>query len=169
MMADIYKKVKLVDGESDPEFLAKVIYGGHYWAPRWKMQGVFHDHVDSPKDVTHVVNVLDMWSFLEEAYEKFSAKQREQIAEEVGPLGKSVTFYGFDGNDESSQMGIARFLIDDMERFSRFKGRELNSHLPTLARYRRMVELFEPMRANLVGNRLSVQRVVTLMKAWSST
>ena len=165
MMADLYKQLKLKDGEANPAFLAKVIYGGHYWAPKWDMQGVFHDHVDDPKDVTHVVDVLDMWSFIEEAYEKFSAKQREQIAEEVGPLGKHVAFHGFDGNNESSQMSIAGFLIDDMNRFSRFKGRDLNSHHPTFGRYHRMVELFEPMRATLIGHGLSVQQVVTLMKA----
>lgn len=164
MMADLYKQLKLKDAEVNPAFLSQVIYGGHYWAPKWDMQGVFHDHIDDPKDVSHVVDVLDMWSFIEEAYEKLSAKQKAQIAEEVGPLGTHVAFHGFDGNNESSQLSIARFLIDDMGRFARFKDRDLNSHHPTYARYRRMVELFEPMRATLIGHGLSVQQVITLLK-----
>jgi uncharacterized protein len=165
MMRDLYGHLKIKDAETDADFLAQVIYGGHYWAPKWKMQGVFHDHVDDPEDVKHVVAVLDMWSFIEEAYATFSTKEREQIAKDADPLGTHVVFTGFDGNNESSQFSIARFLVDDMERFTRFKGRDLNSHHPTLARYRRMVALFEQMRPNLVGHGLNAQQVVALLKA----
>ncbi|MDR8077782.1 YfbU family protein [Burkholderia cenocepacia] len=164
MMSDVFKALKIKEPDSDPHFLAEVIYGGHYWAPKWDMQGVFHDHVDNPRDVRHVVDVLDMWSFIEEAYEKFSAEQKAAIAEQVGPWGKHVAFTGFDGNNESSQLGIARFLVNKMDRFTRFKGRDLNSHHPTYDRYSRMVELFEPMRAALIGHGLSVQQIVTLLK-----
>lgn len=165
MMRDVFKSLKIKDPDSDPDFLAEVIYGGHYWAPKWDMQGAFHDHVDNPRDVSHVVDVLDMWSFIEEAYEKFSAEQKAAVAEQVGPLGKHVEFTGFDGNNESSQMGIARFLVNKMDRFTRFKGRDLNSHHPTFNRYSRMVALFEPMRAALIGHGLSAQQIVTLLKA----
>jgi uncharacterized protein YfbU (UPF0304 family) len=165
MMGDVYKALQIKDADTDPNFLAEVIYGGHYWAPKWDMQGVFHDHVDNPRDVSHVVDVLDMWSFIEEAYEKFSAAQKASIAEQVGPLGKHVQFTGFDGNNESSQMSIARFLVKQMGRFERFKGRDLNSHHPTYNRYRRMVELFEPMRKTLVGHGLDVPQLVALLKA----
>ncbi|MFL9867612.1 YfbU family protein [Paraburkholderia fungorum] len=165
MMRDVYKALKVKDPESDPDFLAEVIYGGHYWAPKWDMQGVFHDHVDNPRDVNHVVDVLDMWSFIEEAYEKFSSAQKTGIAEQVGPLGKHVQFSGFDGNNESSQMSIARFLVNKMDRFARFKRRDLNSHHPTYNRYRRMFELFAPMRSTLIGHGLSADQVATLLKA----
>ena len=165
MMGDLYKHLGIKDAETNPDFLAKVIYGGHYWAPKWDMQGVFHDHVDNPEDLKHVVDTLDTWSFIEEAFEKFTPPQRDQIATEVGPLGTQVAFHGFDGNNESSQLSIARFLIEDMERFSRFKGRDLNSHHPTHGRYARMNALFEPMRAGLIGHGLSAAQVITLMKA----
>jgi uncharacterized protein YfbU (UPF0304 family) len=164
MMGDVYKALKIKEPESDPGFLAEVIYGGHYWAPKWKMTGVFHDHVDSPRDLKHVVDVLDMWSFIEEAYTGFNAAQKASIAEQVGPLGKHVQFTGFDGNNESSRMGIAMFLVDNMNSFSRFKGRDLNSHYPTYDRYNSMFELFEPMRKTLIGHGLSVDQVVTLLK-----
>ena len=164
MMGDLFKALKIKDPESNPEFLAKVIYGGHYWAPKWDMQGVFHDHVDNPRDVTHVVNVLDMWSFMEEAYGRLTPAQKLTITEEVGPWATDVQFAGFDGNNESSQMSIARFLIEEMNRFSRFKGRDMNSHSPTFDRYSRMYELFKPMRASLTGGGLSLQQLVTLLK-----
>lgn len=165
MMRDLYKHVGLKDPETNPDFLAEVIYGGHYWAPKWEMQGVFHDHVDDPTDLKHVVDVLDMWSFIEEAYERFTPGERKQIAIDVGPLGEHVSFHGFDGNNESSQLSIARFLIEHMGRFERFKGRDLNSHHPTEARYRRMAELFEQIRVTLIGQGLNAQQVIQLLKA----
>lgn len=164
MMSDIFKAMKIKDPESNPEFLAEVIYGGHYWAPKWDMQGVFHDHVDNPRDVSHVVDVLDMWDFIEEAYERLKPSQKAAITEEVGAWATDVKFSGFDGNNESSQMSIARFLVDKMDRFSRFQGRDLNSHCPTYSRYCRMLESFGPMRASLVGGGLGVQQLVTLLK-----
>lgn len=164
MMGDLFKALKIKHPESNPDFLSEVIYGGHYWAPKWDMQGVFHDHVDNPRDVSHVVDVLDMWSFIEEAYERLSSTQKETIAEQVGEWARDVKFVGFDGNNESSQMSIARFLVEKMNRFSRFQGRDLNSHCPTYVRYRRMLDSFEPMRASLVGGGLSLQQLVSLLK-----
>lgn len=164
MMGDLFKALKIKNPESNPDFLAQVIYGGHYWAPKWNMQGVFHDHVDNPRDVSHVVDVLDMWSFIEEAYERLNLAQKATITKEVGAWATDVKFHGFDGNNESSQMSIAGFLVDKMDRFTRFKDRDLNSHSPTYNRYRHMLDAFEPMRASLTGGGLSVQQLVTLLK-----
>lgn len=118
------------------------------------MQGVFHDHVDSDSNLKHVADVLDMWSFMEEAYEGLTAAQRKRLVEEIGPWAKTVSLLGFDGNNESSQMSIASFLVNQMDRFTRFKGRDLNSHSPTYGRYSCMLTLFEPMRRTFVGHGL---------------
>ena len=166
MMSELFKHIGVEDHEASPHFLADVIFGGHYWAPKWDMQGLFHDHVDNPREVSHVVNVLDMWNFIESVYERLSPADKAQIERDAEPFGKHVKFDGFDGNNESSQMGIARFLIKEMKRFGRFKDRELNSHFPTYARYRHMLELFEPMRKTLgLGNDLSAEQITTLLKA----
>lgn len=164
MMRDVYKHLKL-KGEIDPDFVGEVIWGGHYWAPKWEMQGLFHDYEDDPQDVRFVVDVLDMWTFVERAYEKLSKKDRERVEKEADPFGKYVQFAGFDGNNESSYIGIARFLVDKMNRFSQFKGRELNSHAPSIATYRRMLSVFEPMRASLVGTELGANQLIRILKA----
>jgi hypothetical protein len=164
MMRDIYNHLKL-KGEIDPDFVGEVIWGGHYWAPKWEMQGLFHDYEDDPQDVRFVVDVLDMWVFIERAYEKLSKKDKERVEKEADPFGKYVQFAGFDGNNESSCLGIARFLIEKMNRFSQFKGRELNSHAPTFAVYRRMLSVFEPMRAKLVGTELGANQLIQILKA----
>ncbi|TFW17553.1 YfbU family protein [Duganella callida] len=164
MMGDVYKALKIKDGEMEPDFLAQVIYGGHYWAPKWEMNGVFHGHVDDPEEVKYVVDVLDMWTFMEVAYAKLSVEDKARITREVGSWQTDVRFSGFDGNEEGSQMGIAQFLVDKMRRFSQFKGRSLNSHCSTVGRYRRMYQLFEPMRRTLVGMDLSADQLITLLK-----
>jgi uncharacterized protein len=165
MMRDIHKHLDVKNGESDPDFMADVIYGGHYWAPKWEMQGLFNDHIDDPRELKHVVDVLDMWSFIEEAYEKLSSDQKEQIEREASPFGKHVRFAGFDGNNETSQMSIALFLVEKMGRFTRFQGREFNSHYPTYASYRRMVAVFEAIRPSLVGHGLSVNQIIEILQA----
>lgn len=164
MMADVYKYLNIKNPEVNSKFLGDAIYGGHYWAPKWEMQGAFHDHVDTPEDVRHVVDVLDLWTFVEEAYEKFSASQKQQITDEVGSWATNIVFPGFDGNNEASQLSIAQFLTNKMDRFTRFKDRGLNSHCATFERYSRMVRLFEPMRKTLIGHGLSVEQVITLLK-----
>lgn len=164
MMGDLFKALKVKNPELDPCLAAKIINGGHYWALKWDMQSVFHNHVDNPQNVSHVVDVLDMWSFIEEAYEDIDPEEKASIVAELGPWATNVRFPGFDGNHESSQISIARFLVDGMGRFSRFKGREMNSHSPTHARYCHMVAAFKPIRATLIGCRLSVQQLVTLLK-----
>jgi uncharacterized protein YfbU (UPF0304 family) len=166
MMRDVYKHLK-IRGEVDPEFVGDVMFGGHYWAPRWNMHGVFHEYEDDPRDVRFVVDVLDMWTFIEHAYGKLSAKEKRVVEKEAEPFGKNPRFIGFDGNNESAHLGISQFLIHKMNRFSKFKDRELNSHSPVIDAYRRMLNVFEPMRKRLDGIELSVDQLAAILKARS--
>lgn len=164
MMRDFYKHFK-IRGEIDPDFIGEVIWGGHYWAPRWEMQGLFHDHEDQLDHVRFVVNVLDMWTFLERGHQKLSAKEKARVEKEAEPFGKYVQFSGFDGNNESEFMSIALFFIRDMKRFSTFKDRELNSHAPMVAAYGRMYRAFEPLRKTLIGTELTADQIISILKA----
>jgi uncharacterized protein len=105
-----------------------------------------------------------MWLFIETAYEKFSAADKKRVEAEVGPLGKNPQFTGFDGNYETEYMGIAGFLVEKMDRFEHFKGRDFNSHVPVVDRSKQMIVLFGPMRSSLVGRELTADQVITLMK-----
>jgi uncharacterized protein YfbU (UPF0304 family) len=169
MMRDIYKRLKTHDddetAEIDADFLAEVIYGGHYWAPKWEMAGLFHDEEDDPIDVHFVGDVLEMWSFIENAYDRLGEKAKARIETEAEPFGKDVHFRGFDGNNESSLLGIANFLIKKMGRFEEFKGRDLNSHFPSVDMHKRMLAVFTPMEKKLVGRGLSADQIIELMQA----
>ena len=165
MLRDIGRHLKIEDGVVDPEFVSQALYGGHNWALRWQYQGLFHDHVDSDRSVSEVVDTLDMWFFIESGHAKLSKKDKERVKTEAEPFGTHVVFPGFDGNYESEHLGIARFLIEKMDRFSLFKGRELNSHVPLLDPYRRMVAVFEPMRKGLIGRELNADEITALLRA----
>jgi hypothetical protein len=163
MLRDMSKTLK-VKGAIDPDFVAEAISGGHYWGLEWQYTGLFHGREDSRANLSEVVDILDMWTFLEEAYAKLSATEKDRIQIEVGALGKNVRFCGFDGNNESEQLGIARFLIEKMERFTSFKGRDLNSHSPVTATYHRMLSIFAPIRTTLVGRTLGVGEIISILK-----
>lgn len=164
MIRDVYKHLK-INGEINPDFISEVIYGGHYWAPKWEMSGLFTDYEDDPRDVHFVVDVLDMWRFIEAAYEKLSKKDKDAVEKEAHPFGKHVRFAGFDGNNETSHMTIARFFVEKMGRWSMFKGRELNTHFPSINTYRRMLAVFELIRPSLAGAELDVSQLVRILKA----
>ena len=163
MLCDLYKHQK-VDGEFDPEFVIKAINRGYYWALDWKY-GLSEGKVDTPPVVSEVCDVLDMWSFIERGYAELSTEDKVRVESKAEPFGKNVKFGGFDGNNESEHHGVARFLINDMGRFQKFKGRELNSHYPSIDAHRRRLAVFEPMRETLEGVELSASQIIDLLKA----
>jgi uncharacterized protein len=163
MLCELFKQLKL-KSEIEPEFVEAAIHGGHYWGLDWKYPGIFHGHEDAKAVVTEVVNVLDMWSFLESGFGKLSKKDKDRVAAEAASFGKLV-FSGFDGNNESEHMGVAHFLMDELDRFSGFKGRDLNAHMPTIDTYRRMLSVFEPIRGTLTGRDLNAQEIIEILKA----
>ena len=74
-------------------------------------------------------------------------------------------FIGFDGNNEGELMGIATFTVQDMKRFSDFKGRDLNSHSPMATRYGRMAKALELMHKTLMHRSLCVKQIIELLDA----
>jgi uncharacterized protein YfbU (UPF0304 family) len=164
MLNDLFKALK-VKGEVDPEFIMSAIYGGHYWALDWQYQGLLHNERDDKADVSEVVDILDMWSFIESSYKKLGKIGQMKVKSSKHRFSQHVTFIGFDGNNETGHLRIARFLMEKMDRFTSFSGRELNSHCETLPSYRRMLQVFNPMRPTLVGKGLTSEQIVEIFKA----
>ena len=163
MLCEIYKQLQ-INGGINPEFVQAAIDGGHYWGLKLEYPGIFHNYEDKEHVVSEVVDVLEMWSFIESGFGKLSKKDRNFVAAEADPFGQTVIFTGFDGNYESEYLHVARFFVDELQRFSVFKGRDLNSHVPLLDAYRRMLGAFEPMRLKLIGRELNATEIVDLLK-----
>ncbi|MDP1654647.1 MAG: YfbU family protein [Hylemonella sp.] len=164
MLSDIYDKLGM--NEINTRLLKSAIYSENTWALDWEMQGVVgSDAEPTPPLVAEVINYLDMWSFIEDAHAGFAGPERLKVEKEAEPFGKYVRFPGFDGNNESEMLGIARILIEDMGRFGRFKGRDLNSHVPMRHHYAEMFRVFEPIRLTLTAARsLSPDQLVEILQ-----
>ena len=138
--------------------MADAIHGGHLWALEWEYP-VLTERAVNPDIVKDVGDILDMWDLIELSVEGLSPENREKVVknEEAGPFGTKFT--GFDGNNEASHMSVARFLVEKMDRWQRFKGRNFNSHMPTLDAAHRMLNVYEPIRAQT--GRLSLPRMTS--------
>ena len=92
---------------------------------------------ESPQDVRETINILDMWSALHSSYKNLKSDEKKKVKAEIS--GR-LSFPGFVANNEP-HYGIARYLIEDLEKFPSFaQVKDLNSHFPTIDRHRRMHE-----------------------------
>ena len=153
------------DGKSDTDFIAKAIYSGHHWGIKWKLPGLFPEHVDHRRVLPEVLNILEMWDFLERAYAGLPEEKKRWANVETGLEGSDVVFRGFDGNNEGEYIDIALFVVNHLDRFERFKDRDLNAHMPTIDGHRRMRAVFEPMIQTLAnGRELSAEQIIDLLE-----
>jgi len=160
MLFDLQKDPNHREIEQKP--LMEAIYGGHFWALEWEMTGLLHRHRDDKKSVRHVVDVLDMWNFIEQAWDKFSDAEKTKVREAESFGYTDPVFSGFDGNNESELMGIASHMVNVMGRFSRFADRSLNSHFPTRVKHGGMLQKFLQIRPSLTGRGLSPSEMIEI-------
>jgi len=163
MLSELYEKLQ-VGGETEPDFLRSAIFNDHLWGIRWRYSGIPFEPAEDPPVVREVVDILDMWSFIESAYSKLDEKDRQKLAQDAAPFGENPRFNGFDGNNETEHMSVAMFLVNQLERFQEFKGRNFNCHHRSLDAHRRKLEVFEPLRASLADSPLSVEQLTNILK-----
>ena len=162
MLRDIYPGRRVQNRAIDPDFVLEALARGHHWGIAWKYPGVFGSGQVNEQLVIEVSNILDMWKFLEFGYAKLSEHEKAQIVSKVGSIGKNVSFSGFDGNHETDQYGIVRFLVDEMNLHQSFKGRGLNSHSRRLDGYRRMFKVFESLSFDVT---LDVSQIISILES----
>lgn len=165
MLSEIMEHLE-IDGDIDPKFVQSAINSGNLWGLKWQYPGIFAVEATPESIVNDVGNYLDMWVCLEEGCDSLSDADREKVATEAEPFGPDVQFRGFDGNNETTHIGAARFLIHDLGRFSRFADRDLNSHAPSIDGYQRMYQVFEPIRRTLANRQLRTDEIIQILQAW---
>jgi uncharacterized protein YfbU (UPF0304 family) len=110
------------------------------------------DHLSnemSEEECREVLDILDMYRAITFGLKKLD--EGDTLQEHS--LAK---FSGFDGNNETEQMGYARYFIVDLDRYSELKQGEynyFNSHTPMLDTYRKMLEQWRR-----VDNRFDLSR-----------
>jgi len=138
------------DDEGDREHqlgLAKIIESGYV---------LDYDDVFAPiaaelpvQDARLVMDILEMFYFLEWSFNKLSQEERDDLGAEVA---FRVRFRGFDFNSrrEGRLHGFAKYLIDNgkWEDLAVYFDRAHdggNSHMPMLGTYERMLNEFNPI------------------------
>jgi uncharacterized protein YfbU (UPF0304 family) len=103
----------------------------------------------SRRDASLVMDILEMFHFLEWSYGELSDAEREELGSSVA---HTVVFRGFDFNDrrEGRLAGYAQHLINQGKWESQAKYFDSdhdrgNSHFPALAVYERMLDEFNPI------------------------
>jgi uncharacterized protein YfbU (UPF0304 family) len=143
----------------DPNFVERAISANQIWALVRRYPDKFGG-IKLPQIVLEVIDILRMWELIEITYDNLSPL--EKIALKNGGLS-AVKFSGFNAIDESPHYGIATFLINEFEDFSRLKGRIINSNRPFLNKYRDMLMVF---RVIPKGHTLNAANLREILKAW---
>jgi uncharacterized protein YfbU (UPF0304 family) len=104
-----------------------------------------------------------MWELLEYSYKQLEPADKERVKAAAKPSGYDVQFRGFDGNNETEYMATAGVLINHLDRFSIFKRRDLNSHMPSLGTYRRMFEVYSPIRHSHSLGMLNAEQIIEIL------
>ncbi|EKN5157280.1 hypothetical protein DVP88_08365 [Yersinia enterocolitica] len=161
MLSDLYEHIG-IEGEIDPNFIKNSIYENQTWAIAWKYPGISPEDTNTPPLVKEVLNILDMWRFITQSYNNLSESDQENLLILINPLRKAPIFKGFDGNNESEYLVAASFIINELDRFQEFKGLDLNSHIPSVDTYKRMLYKFEIERRNNISDFLSVEQLAKI-------
>lgn len=164
LLCDIHKKLK-IDDSYDPDFISEAVLSGNDWAIDNKYCSISDIEPVSKELRTLVCDILHMCTVIENTYNELSENDKEEVAK-LTRYDPSNAFSGFDGNNESDCMYLAKFMIERAGMFSWFDGRELNSHCPSLDAYKRMLSAFD----NLESKRsflspLSAIDIATVMNA----
>ena len=125
--------------------------------------GIPFDDSDDPSIVKEVLDILEMWDSIEWSYKRLSDGEKRKLEEAADPYGKEPIFCGFDGNNESSYMGTALFIVNDLARFVEFRGRDLNSHCPSIDAYKRMLVAYRNIRHSHGYEILSVDHLAAIL------
>lgn len=165
MLCELYEHLK-VNGQTDIKLIQQAIYSGDLWALDWEMTGVFHDYERPLPVVRETVDILLMWERLEQSFADLKPAQTEWLAKNVEPFSGKAHFPGFDGNNETDYVGAARFLVNQLGRFSYFKGRDFDAHHPTLDGHRRMWKVFDPILHQVANHNLDEKQIAEVLKVW---
>ncbi len=165
MLCDMAKPAN--ERQLDYDFIAEAVLNDDVWALAWKYTG-WDLKVPTPDDVKLVCDILEMWDRLETSFDDLIPAEKARVEEESYRMG-APRFPGFDGNRETELMHIARVLTRPLERWQKFKDRDLNSHMPTSAEiYERMLAVWRPLWDKKLhqtsGYKFTADEIISVMR-----
>lgn len=148
MMCDIYRTLN-IKNSFNPDVIEEAINTNNYWAISWDNEALSDDN-ELPNNVRFVIDTIEMYLQLEYTYSNMSEEDQLEVRSLIPHFSPdtSLTFPGFDGNNETKYNQISRLL----NMLNCFKDINItkNSHHPSIDIYRRMLELFLPARDKFI-------------------
>lgn len=167
MLCSIQEHLKIKHPEIDTKLIKEAIFSGNLWGLKRGLPGVFHGEETPDNIVTETENILAMWERLEQSFAGLKKIEKESLAKNAAlSFGGKVRFPGFDGNNESSYISVADFLVKSLNSFRHFKARDFNAHMPTLDEHRRMLAVYEPILQQVSNKDFSTAQIAEVLAAW---
>jgi uncharacterized protein len=141
-----YEILKLLNGEDpdmvkDYELNQDILLNGYKYEYDSFIEWVLDD---TPDYVSKFVwDVFKMYRALYASYHELTKEQKEQVDL------RSITFQGYDGNEECDYYSYSNFILEKMERYEEIYNNgkvELNSHRNMIATYQNMLGTWERVR-----------------------
>jgi uncharacterized protein YfbU (UPF0304 family) len=154
--------------ELDFEFISRVVSDDNIWALSWKYPGL-QLKVETPSDVRLVADILEMWDNIESGFAALNEADEKRVKAKTYRDHKPK-FLGFDGNNETNLMAIARILTRDIGRWERFSKRELNSHSQSIDVCYRLLSVWRPIsdaKVKTLGPyELTAGELIAILREW---
>lgn len=164
MLADLQKALK-IQGEVSADLVLTAAVNRQEFAIGYEYAHLFADD-EVPPDFHFVVNVLDMWSMLEDGINNLDVNEKSVLEVIAGEAAPRASFTGFDGNREGTLRSYTKMLVETLGNFSQFSGRTFNSHTKRREKYERMLLAFASIRDDLPGDRyMTASEIGEVLKA----
>lgn len=138
LLCDIHDKMGIAKGADS---IMESIYSGNLWSIDQQLRGLLNVRENSKEAVDETHSILEMWYALENSFKHLSDEDKIKV-NKATDSHKELIFPGFDANNEE-HYGIATHMIKELGLYTEFAKHDLNSHCPTLAGYRRMLEVYK--------------------------
>jgi uncharacterized protein len=135
-LSNQYRILELLDEENAQHHrhAQQALNSGYELFYGWLCEHVYDDGEGLPeKECRYVLDVMTMYEAMQRTY--------DELPDKSGIEPHFVLFRGFDGNNEGSYMGFAKFFCERQDAFRHLRrGSDgFNSHMPTRDLYHRML------------------------------
>jgi uncharacterized protein YfbU (UPF0304 family) len=157
MLSGVQQALK-VQNELDPEFIQRVTARGDEWAILEKYPWLDQDGGDAPEFVVETRAILQAFRVVYRSLENLSEADLGRVQSGTGR--HVLVFDGFDGNNEADHYGAADLITKDAGRWPEFASLAVNSHHPTLHRYRVILDAVSEYQSANPGGLLSADQLI---------
>jgi uncharacterized protein YfbU (UPF0304 family) len=117
-----------------------------------------------PTVVQEVYDFLDLWRWIDRAYDHLSSDDQQRVRQATG-LSNKPGCLGFDGTKEIEYSKTARFMIEHMAYYGESKDRvDIDTHRPMAETYRRMHQAAKAILQVVSPGRMTADQLISVLQ-----